>query len=37
MNPLEGETLALNDKQMIALEAYATYERRGVALEPGKH
>jgi thiosulfate dehydrogenase len=37
MNPLEGETLALDDRQMIALEAYATYERRGVALEPGKH
>ena len=36
-NPLEGETLALDDKQMIALEAYATYERRGVALDPGKH
>ncbi|MDX2437286.1 MAG: cytochrome C [Acidobacteriota bacterium] len=37
MNPLEGETLALDDRQMIALEAYATHERRGVALEPGKH
>jgi thiosulfate dehydrogenase len=37
MNPLEGEKLALDDRQMIALEAYATYERRGVALEPGKH
>ena len=37
MNPLEGETLALDDPRMIALEAYATYERRGVALEPGKH
>ena len=37
LNPLEGETLALDDKQMIALETYATYERRGVALEPGKH
>ena len=37
MNPLEGKKLALDDKQMIALEAYATYERRGVALEPGKH
>ena len=37
MNPLVGETLALDDRQMIALEAYATYERRGVALEPGKH
>ena len=37
MNPLEGEKLELDDKRMIALEAYATYERRGVALEPGKH
>jgi cytochrome c len=37
MNPLEGEKLALDDKQMIALEAYATYERRGVPLDPGKH
>jgi len=37
MNPLEGKTLALDDRQMIALQAYATYERRGVALEPGKH
>ncbi len=37
MNPLEGEKLALDDKQMIALETYATYERRGVPLEPGKH
>ena len=37
LNPLEGEELALDDKQMIALEAYATYERRGVALDPGKH
>ena len=36
-NPLEGETLALDDPKMIALEAYATYERRGVALAPGKH
>ncbi len=36
-NPLEGEKLVLDDPQMIALEAYATYERRGVALEPGKH
>ena len=37
INPLEGEKLAFDDKQMIALEAYATYERRGVALAPGKH
>ena len=37
MNPLEGETLALDDSRMIALEAYIAYERRGVALDPGKH
>lgn len=36
-NPLEGEPLALDSKEMIALEAYATWERRGVALDPGKH
>lgn len=36
-NPLEGEKLALDDDRMIALEAYATWERRGVTLEPGKH
>jgi cytochrome c len=37
MNPLEGAPLELDDPNMIALEAYVTYERRGVALEPGKH
>jgi len=36
-NPLEGEVLALDDPKMVAIEAYVTYERRGVALEPGKH
>jgi thiosulfate dehydrogenase len=36
-NPLEGKPLALDDPKMIALEAYITWERRGVALEPGKH
>lgn len=35
--PLEGKPLALDDPKLIALEAYATYERRGVALAPGKH
>ena len=35
--PLEGKPLALDDPKMVALEAYVTYERRGVALEPGKH
>jgi thiosulfate dehydrogenase len=36
-NPLEGENLAADDPRMIALQAYITYERRGVKLEPGKH
>lgn len=36
-HPLEGKALALNDSKMVALEAYITYERRGVALDPGKH
>ena len=35
--PLEGKPLALDDPKMIALESYITYERRGVALAPGKH
>ena len=37
MNPLEGETLALDSPEMIAMEAYVYYERRGVELAPGKH
>jgi thiosulfate dehydrogenase len=37
MNPLEGAPLALDDPDMIAIEAYVMYERRGVALAPGKH
>ena len=36
-NPLEGQPLAADDPKMIALQAYVTYERRGVKLEPGKH
>jgi len=36
-NPLEGKPLALDDPKMIALEAYLTWERRGVKLAPGKH
>lgn len=35
--PLEGKPLALDDPKMVAIEAYITYERRGVALDPGKH
>ena len=37
LNPLEGETLTLDDPRMIAIEAYLTYERRGVKIDPGKH
>lgn len=37
MNPLEGKVIDVNDPKMVALEAYITYERRGVALAPGKH
>ena len=37
MNPLEGKPLKLNDPNMVAIEAYLTYERRGVPLAPGKH
>ena len=36
-NPLQGKNLAPDSKEMIALQAYATKERRGVKLEPGKH
>ena len=35
--PLEGQPLALDDPDMIAMEAYAHWERRGVKLAPGKH
>ena len=37
MNPLEGPPLELDSREMVAIEAYVTYERRGVALEAGKH
>jgi thiosulfate dehydrogenase len=37
MNPLEGAPLDLDDPDMIAMEAYVAYERRGVAMAPGKH
>lgn len=36
-NPLEGSDLAADDPDMIALQAYAYKERRGVALAPGQH
>jgi len=37
INPLEGTPLALDGEEMLAIEAYVAYERRGVAMEPGKH
>ncbi|BCX81772.1 thiosulfate dehydrogenase [Methylomarinovum caldicuralii] len=36
-NPLEGKPLPLDSDEMIALEAYIVWERRGVPLAPGKH
>ncbi len=36
-NPAEGQPLAADDPRMIDIQAYITYERRGVKLEPGKH
>ena len=36
-NPVQGTALAADDPKMVALEAYVTCERRGVALDPGKH
>ncbi len=35
--PLEGQPLGLDDPDMIAMEAYVAWERRGVELAPGKH
>jgi thiosulfate dehydrogenase len=36
-NPLESKSLALDSEEMNALQAYITWERRGVKLAPGKH
>lgn len=36
MNPLESNPLALDDPDMVALQAYIHHERRGVPLAPGK-
>jgi hypothetical protein len=36
INPLEGGALGPNDPRMVAMEAYLAWDRRGVALEPGK-
>ena len=35
--PLEGKPLALDDPDLLAMEAYVAYERRGVPMAPGKH
>ncbi|MCP4107940.1 MAG: cytochrome C [Desulfobacteraceae bacterium] len=37
INPLEGKPLESDDPRMVAIEAYISYERRGVPLAPGKH
>ncbi|WP_197722164.1 hypothetical protein [Sulfuriflexus mobilis] len=36
-NPLEGKDLSPDSPDMIALQAYITFERRNVKLAPGKH
>jgi thiosulfate dehydrogenase len=36
-NPADGQPLAADDSRMIDIQAYITYERRGVKLEAGKH
>ncbi len=36
-NPLKGKPLAMDDPRVLALEAYITSTRKGVALDPGKH
>ena len=36
-NPLEGQPIHPDDPRMVALEAYVSWERRGVAMAPGKH
>jgi len=36
-NPLEGEDLAADDPDLIAMQAYIHKERRGIPLAPGTH
>lgn len=36
-NPLESTPLALDADEMVALQSYIYWERRGKALAPGKH
>ena len=35
--PLEGVPLELDDPDLVAIETYVAYERRGVEMAPGKH
>ncbi|MFZ2491117.1 MAG: cytochrome C [Thermoanaerobaculia bacterium] len=35
--PLEGKPLAADDPRLVAMETYIAWERRGVAMAPGKH
>jgi len=37
INPLEGTPLDPDGAEMVAIEAYLAWERRGVELSPGKH
>jgi thiosulfate dehydrogenase len=37
INPLKGKAIPEGDPKMVAIEAYLHWERRGVALAPGKH
>lgn len=37
MNPTESDPLALDSDEMVALQAYIHYERRGQPLQPGNH
>lgn len=37
LNPLEGPELAHDDPKMTALETYILFQRKGTALEAGKH
>jgi thiosulfate dehydrogenase len=34
--PMQGKVLAFDSDDMVAMEAYATYEHRGVAIAPAK-
>jgi thiosulfate dehydrogenase len=37
IHPLEGAALEMESEEMVAIEAYLAWERRGVELAPGKH